>query len=416
MTLLARDDGGTVASCGNLKCAFKGMCESNGGGDRSRDLRRIPKRRLDEILGGQAKPKRRHLYLVLDDWSSGYSIRKIDLSADLDPFYPARPVAAARRWIKRRLPPAIFRFQAQRELTRCFAASFDSILAMLPVCLDPPRGAHVFNVHKRTGRPFDEDTESPESDSEESGSRRELESWKLDVTSYAVHSGEHSLFVSTQDSTFVYSTVDVLMGGTEPFQWDRRRSQCVLPFTGRGHFDSELQAWIGLSREFTGRLCSCEVFSAYPYPDVEVEQSPAVKISKEERFVLHPHEKLVGATLISCGVRSYYCLVQCVSVDEKLEEQSMSVVDELQKQSISVDKKLVEEQSMSVDEKLEEQSISVDEKLLEEQSASLLRLLTFYVQYDKNGDLTVGDRQIRDYSLPESVSEQVTKNPIAFWI
>jgi hypothetical protein len=160
---------------------------------------------------------------------------------------------------------------------------------------------------------------------------------------------------------------------------------------------------------------------------VEVEQSPAVKISKEELFVLHPHEKLVGATLISCGGRSYYCLVQCVSVDEKLEEQSMSV-DELQKQSaISVDKKLVEEQSMSVDEKLEEQSMSVDEKLpeehsmsvdekLEEQSASLLRLLTFYVQYDKNGDLTVGDRQIRDYSLPESVSEQVTKNPVAFWI
>jgi hypothetical protein len=278
-------------------------------------------------------------------------------------------------------------------MTRCFAAFFDSILVMLPVCLDPPAGAHVFNVHKRTGRycplqvpnpahpiyipvdcgaifaladgsfellrkPFDE---SPESDSEESGSRRELESWKLvwrklpdirlpfrskDVTSYAVHSGEHSLFVSTKDSTFVYSTVDVLTGGTEPFQWDRRRSQWVLPFTGRGHFDSELQAWIGLSREFTGHLCSCEVFSAYPCPDVEVEQSPAVKISKEELFVLHPHEKLVGATLISCGGRSYYCLVQCVSVDEKLEEQSMSV-DELQKQSaISVDKKLVEEQSI----------------------------------------------------------------------
>jgi hypothetical protein len=143
-------------------------------------------------------------------------IRKIDLSADLDPFNnPARLVAAAaaRRCIKRR-PLAIFRFQAQREMTRCFAASFDSILAMLPVCLDPPAGAHVFNVHKRTGRywplqvpnpahpiyipvdcgaifaladgsfellrkPFDKDTESPESDSEESGSRRELESWKL---------------------------------------------------------------------------------------------------------------------------------------------------------------------------------------------------------------------------------------------
>jgi hypothetical protein len=80
---------------------------------------------------------------------------------------------------------------------------------------------------------------------------------------------------------------------------------------------------------------------------------------------------------------------------------------------------MVEDQnltSMSVDEKLpEEHSMSVDVKL-EEQSASLLRLLTFYVQYDKNGDLTVGDRQIRGYSLPESVSEQVTKNPVAFWI
>ena len=41
---------------------------------------------------------------------------------------------------------------------------------------------------------------------------------------------------------------------------------------------------------------------------------------------------------------------------------------------------------------------------------------TFYVKYDKNGDLTVGDRQIQDYSLPEFVSEQVTKNPVVFWI
>ena len=61
-----------------------------------------------------------------------------------------------------------------------------------------------------------------------------LESWKLawrklpdirlpfhskDVTSYAVHSGEHRLLVSTQDSTIFYNTVDVLMGSSYHFQW-----------------------------------------------------------------------------------------------------------------------------------------------------------------------------------------------------
>ena len=107
-----------------------------------------------------------------------------------------------------------------------------------------------------------------------------------------------------------------------------------------------------------------------------------MNISKEELFVLNPHEKLVGATLIiSCGVRSYYWLppraVECISIDEKLEKQSMSVDKKLDEQSLSVDQKLggggqlcllmkLEEQSMCVDEKLlEEQYLSVDEKLEE---------------------------------------------------
>lgn len=45
----------------------------------------MPKRRRDGSGGGSTsrtpRPRRRHLYLVLDGWSFGYRIRKVDLSS-----------------------------------------------------------------------------------------------------------------------------------------------------------------------------------------------------------------------------------------------------------------------------------------------------------------------------------------------
>jgi hypothetical protein len=48
----------------------------------------MPKRLADEHGGGCSAKlptrQRKHLYLVLDDWELGYSIRKVDLPSDFD--------------------------------------------------------------------------------------------------------------------------------------------------------------------------------------------------------------------------------------------------------------------------------------------------------------------------------------------
>ena len=89
------------------------------------------------------KGKEQHLYLLFDDWPRGYSIRKVNLSSNV--FGSGEPPGwqmAARvsgGWEMvctgdRRLPSAIFRFEAQRGLPMYFAAAFDSkILALQPI-------------------------------------------------------------------------------------------------------------------------------------------------------------------------------------------------------------------------------------------------------------------------------------------
>lgn len=76
-----------------------------------------------------------------------------------------------------------------------------------------------------------------------------------------------------------------------------------LPFNGRAHFDSELEAWVGLSLEphDFGRLCSGDV-----NVDLEERQmSSAVKLSKEKLLSDDGDERHFGATLIHMGGRSY---------------------------------------------------------------------------------------------------------------
>jgi hypothetical protein len=75
--------------------------------------------------------KSSHLYLILDDWSWGYSIRKIDLSLDV----PRSAITVRQRLP---LPPPFFRFRAPRSEPEYFAGAFESkILAMQ--LMDDPR-------------------------------------------------------------------------------------------------------------------------------------------------------------------------------------------------------------------------------------------------------------------------------------
>ncbi|CAL4919037.1 unnamed protein product [Urochloa decumbens] len=340
----------------------------------------MAKRRAEERCGGRAAKRRavergggggcvvkrhhrRHLYLLLDDWASGYSIRKVDLPSD--DFPPDDPYGVPGEDDEgdivcngdHRLPPAIFRVEAQRGLPTYFAAAFDSkILAMHPIspatalpsvlehrfpifdvrtrsCLfgprmettgaDPiyiPAGRRLFALAAGT---FDWLDPPPPLDTPACGKKAREWYWleiadppfkRKHVTSYAVHPDGQTIFVSIKNgasaATFSFETEE--HGGI----WNRH-GKWALPFDGRAHYDAELDAWVGLSGDpdSIGYLCSCDTVPAIP-DSGGGSQCPARKLSKEKLFSDDPTETHIGATLVYMGGRSEFCLVQCVSIKE----------------------------------------------------------------------------------------------------
>ncbi|CAL4927369.1 unnamed protein product [Urochloa decumbens] len=438
----------------------------------------MPKRRFDGCGGGgggrgrTAKPPRRHLYLVLDDWSIGYSIRKIDLSSDFDS-EDSDQLTAAHGPIssngKRRLPSAVFRFQAQRGLPMYFADAFDSkIMAMHPITPGingmlpwvPERLVPVFDVRMRSvifgprqipdlddpiyipvgGRLFALSTGSfqllypPPGDNDESGSEEEegwVWSWRQPpfkrkhVTAYTIHPDGRTIFISIKKrrsaTTFTFDTAESAL--RDDCTW-KQHGNWMLPFSGRAYFDSVLDAWVGLSRDSgtLGQLCSCDVVSTSPIPTL---RSTICK----ELFVENPVMRRVGATLLYMGNRSKFCLVGCICIkDDSVDEIKDGYVGEMTDGSVgganedsvhemnddpvgelNEDYEMNDDSGMN-DSKLEEQHVSPH-------SGYFLRLKTFFLMYDKNGDLKTGKHiQVRCYDVPITVSESIRKHPVAFWM
>ena len=109
--------------------------------------------------------------------------------------------------------------------------------------------------------------------------------------------------------------------------------------------------------------------------------SPAWKLGKEKLFSEDPAEKHEGATLLYMGGKSRFCLVQCISIDDDC-----------------------------VDEEVQEQQVPIPRR-------HLLRLTTFSLKYDKNGDITTGkSRRVRYYKVPKASTGFLLKNPVAFWL
>ncbi|KAF0916027.1 hypothetical protein E2562_000656 [Oryza meyeriana var. granulata] len=99
-------------------------------------------------------------------------------------------------------------------------------------------------------------------------------------------------------------------GGTFSFDtkqaWWTRHGGWLLPFRGRGHFDAELGAWVGLcSRaDSPGHLCSCDVVSPSPEPHAD---EPRWKLREERLFCDDKFH--VGAELVYMG-DSQFCVLE----------------------------------------------------------------------------------------------------------
>ncbi|KAF8775677.1 hypothetical protein HU200_004459 [Digitaria exilis] len=391
----------------------------------------MPKRRSGGRQGGRpAKRKRRHLYLVLDDWSWGYSIRKVDLSSDC---YSGEPwqqhTAISWKGAEQRLPQAVFRIEGRPGYPNCFAAAFGTkIIAMTPNGderdathpLSPSCVAPVFDVRKRlfafAPRPR-MDVVDPiyfyvdarlfalcygsfkllhPPPLEEQGDCWEPQSWcelpkhpfkRRNVTSYAVHPDGRTIFVSTKRRT---SAATFTFDTAEPHLKWKQHGKWTLPFTGRSYFDSELDAWVGLNSDpgASGHICASDVVST---DSGSIDgQCLALKLSKEKVLSEDPVEDHVGATLVYMGGGSKYCLVQSVSInDDYVDKRNFYKVQELQ-----------------------------DEELDETQPLHhLFRLTTFSLKFDKDGHLTTGSSQrVRYYKVPEAATDYALENPVAFWM
>ncbi|KAK8444146.1 hypothetical protein SEVIR_9G091650v4 [Setaria viridis] len=141
-----------------------------------------------------------------------------------------------------------------------------------------------------------------------------------------------------------------------------------------------------------------------------------MKLSKEKLFSKVPGEKHIGATLVYMGVESKFCLLECITNQADL-------ADELPGSDETNGEPSDEADELAYCDDLNEDSdgeVNEDYEVNEEQDRyRFLRLTTFSLMYDKNGDLTTGS----DYScwlgycsMPQEVTQSMLEHPVAFWM
>ncbi|CAM0907739.1 unnamed protein product [Alopecurus aequalis] len=284
-----------------------------------------------------AKQEEQFLYLVLDDWEKGYSVRKLDVdvlqlhSDDQEP----EPFTE----------PPLARFDVVHGYSHSIVAHGTKIVAMkphesspaipafdtatsavgilpwpefhmdfgLPLVIsiagklflfiytsyylgDPPAPAPPLTVYPPPEKkPWAWTTIS---------SRLPFNS--TCILGYAVHPDGRTLFVSadrftsdTQKGTFSFDT--------KCLEWTRQ-GDWLLPFYGQAHYVAELDAWVGLCRHKggTGQLCSSDVVPLHAEGRTTL---PRWRILVEDRLFDRESPLHLGAKLVHMG-GTRFCVVQ----------------------------------------------------------------------------------------------------------
>ncbi|WVZ83261.1 hypothetical protein U9M48_030427 [Paspalum notatum var. saurae] len=319
-------------------------------------------------------PKKKHLYLVLDDWDKGYSVHKMDVDSfffDDDDDHD-QAVAAADDAAPRRLPePPFLRLEIpdvghlRIHTSMSVAALGTKIIALAhehcSIVYDTETGVLGVGPHAPlqmecgcgisvpvggalyalTYRNFD--PEHPIDLAALSWARtgtnamdRPIEGWawkalppppptfRNGVRSYALHPDGCTIFMST-----IYTPPGKTLGtysfNTKESAW-RWHGGWALPFDGQGHYDAELDAWVGLVNygDGGGHICCCQVVS----PTIDHQQqtgAPTVsfpadfKTTEEKMFRKFPEERHFKASLTSMGT-SRFCLVELVKPKKRRDE------------------------------------------------------------------------------------------------
>lgn len=373
----------------------------------------------------EQQDRKQHLYLVFDDWNSGYSIRMVSLSrrsgkrrseSSDDSGEEYSQQSSPGKGAKPPLPPVFMRFSAPRGFPGLFTSAFGPKIIMVH-----PAGANgdsfmggipTVDVQDRTitfeleangpvapiyipvgdGRLFVLDIgtieilRKPEPSGEPSFWQELTRPpfWIGDVSSYGVQPDGCILISTKSGVTFIFDTKEYL--------W-KRYGDWVFPFTGRGHYDPSLEGFVGLSKdpETLGYLYCCKV--SHP-------TSPDFKRTKEKVYNKNPAAAAewhhVSATLVHMRPGKF-CLVECVSIDKRMTDQELK--EELRRW------------------------VPPGADIFgfmgggPQGGRFMYRLKTFSLSYDTKGELKLKHSKVRCYSLPhEAKMGSIYQDPVAFWL
>ncbi|CAL5020166.1 unnamed protein product [Urochloa decumbens] len=340
---------------------------------------------------------REHLYLVVDDWSSGYNIRNINLSS------------GSGEGAVQCLPPGFMNVEAERGVSEFFTSAFGTkIMATHPNLPEFP--VPIIDLDRKTILPGPETncpahpiyfpvgnkvyaldigtfevchwqpnpTFSPlaENNWRWCQLQRPLFS-RLRICSYAVNEQKQTIFVSIKGDTVATFSFDI-----GESMWERY-GQWALPFNDRGYYDRDLDGYVGLSKdpESLGYLYFCDMTRTDT--DSRLCPCPVVERSKVKVFNKNPAEIHLSATLMYMH-HSKFCIVECVSVDDVKADQALHELSGTEASSGSI---------------------------------YMYRVITFTIRYNRRSDLKVKNYRVQCYKVPrEATSELIHEDPVAFWL
>jgi hypothetical protein len=326
--------------------------------------------------GKRSRWNRQHLYLVLDDWDKGFSVHKIDADSfvscsgsDSDDDDDDHQGVIARHLPE---PPAL-RLEShdghdEADTDMAFSAMGTKIFVLMngrcgliydadTAVLAVGAGAHAapaqmpcgFGISVHVGdvlflltyRFFDDHgqhsfeamswapTAAAAAAALDLDTTKGAWSWntlpappptfttRQCVVSHAVHPDGHTIFMTTANRDTPSAPLATYSFNTKEATW-RWHGECALPFLEQGHFDAELNAWIGLRQD--GYICSCQAVSAdffsmpplrkhFAYIDPNMYLD--CQTTKEKLFRKDP-KRYMRASLTSMG-SGRFCLVECVA-------------------------------------------------------------------------------------------------------
>ncbi|CAM0907498.1 unnamed protein product [Alopecurus aequalis] len=298
--------------------------------------------------GGAKRPRhgQKQLYVVLDDWEKGYSIHKIDGDAFEDSRYGAEELELADPPVVRleesckgvligALGSKILALWQPTAANR--AVAYDTKTAALAV--GPPHpdalqnmrfvvavGKKLCAMHEGGMHCLDMEAEEHQwAWTRVSSSTLPLPGCEddpdvpIEITAYAVHPDGRTVFVSAhakdrRPRSAYAGTFSLDTGADGDVEW-KLRGEWLLPFQGQGHYDADLDAWVGLHSP--RHMCTCNV----PAPlddDTPAPAKPTWKLLRTAQFSADPDPRRgdSAASLVSMGDGEFCVVESLLAKDE----------------------------------------------------------------------------------------------------